>query len=275
MQLTRIEKENEEFFMHLCTEELLTNDRLVRLGVIDDEEEPACVCVVGACENLAGILWMYTAPEKRGQGIGRYMMDRLSEFAEESGLEGIVATFSLKDQGMDDLLTDAGFLVNYDYNYYRIPISEIVFSREIDLLPEPQKNDAPVFTLTEPGGQELFKKTVRSQELDPRIFAKIQPELCAIYENPNGKKVSGIFMSELEDGDLYVNYMISDESLPGLLKVIKTLRDIIVSKDITKGSFIFSDRVGRSAAFIEKLLEADDLEELSIPGRMQAMKLFV
>ncbi|MCR5748281.1 MAG: GNAT family N-acetyltransferase [Lachnospiraceae bacterium] len=275
MQLTRIEKENEEFFFPLCPEELLSNEYLLKLGVLDDDDEPACVCVAGACENMAGILWFFTDPKKREKGIGSFMMDGFSDFAKEAGLDGIMVNFSTKDENLDDFLTEAGFLVGDDHYYYRVPISEIVYCREMDVLPDPKKNEPNLFTLADPKGQELFKETLHTHELDPRIFAKISPELCVIYNNPDGDKISGLFLSELEDGDLYVNYMISDEQLHGLLKVIKTLRNIIVSKDITKGSFIFSDRVGKSAEFIKDLIEYDSLEEFYIPDRMQAVKLFV
>ncbi|MCR5775721.1 MAG: GNAT family N-acetyltransferase [Lachnospiraceae bacterium] len=274
MQLTRIEKENEGAFAHLCPDEMLFNENLLRFGVIDDDE-PACVCVTGACENMGAILWIYTDPEKRGRGIGTYMMEQVAGFAEENGLEGIMVDFYSRDNDLDDFLSDAGFLVSYDHNYYHVPISEIVYSREMDLLPDPLKSDAPVFTLADPYGQMIFKETIKNHGLDPRIFAKISPELCAIYENPKGKKISGIFLSELDDGDLYVNYMISDESLQGLITVIKFLRDIIVSKDITNGEFIFSDRVGKAVSFIESITELDRVEDMTIPDRMQAVKLFV
>ncbi|MCR5595225.1 MAG: hypothetical protein K6G12_05210, partial [Lachnospiraceae bacterium] len=68
MQLTRIEQENAEFFMHLCPEDLLSDDKYLKLGVIDDNDEPASVCVTGVNENMGSIQWLFTDPDKREQG---------------------------------------------------------------------------------------------------------------------------------------------------------------------------------------------------------------
>ncbi len=274
MQLTRIEKENEEYFMHLCPEDLLTDDRLLKLGVIDDEEEPVSVCVTGVSKNLANIMWLYTDPEKRERGAGTFLLDELLRLGEESGLEGIIVSYSSQDEDMDDFLSERGFLVGSDEKFYRVPISSIVYSREMDMILERRGEDRHTFTLTDPRGQKYLTDLITTHKLNVRMFEGIKAEYCVIYEDPESKQISAIFVSRINEDDLYVNYLISDRTVQGLCEVIGHLQEILLSEGITKGDLIFADRGGKAVPLVEKIFDLDYLDELIEKGHMQAVMLF-
>ncbi|MCR5233840.1 MAG: GNAT family N-acetyltransferase, partial [Lachnospiraceae bacterium] len=251
----------------------LSDDKYLKLGVIDDNDEPASVCVTGVNENMGSIQWLFTDPDKREQGAGTFLMNGLAELGAAAGLEGLMANYSAQAEDVDDFLTDSGFLVGTDEQIYRVPISEIIYSGEMDAILE-RRSGNNTYDLKDPKGQEFLKDLIKAHKLDVRMFEGVKAEFCSIYEDPKTKQISAIFGSRFNENDLYVNYLISDKTVQGLCEVLGHLYDKITEEEITRGDFVFSDRVGNALALIQKMFNINNLDEMVEPGRMQAIRLF-
>lgn len=60
MKLTRIEKDNLEFFRFLCPSNVLEDDTYTRLGMITDDGKACSVMAFYIFEGQAYIKWLYT-----------------------------------------------------------------------------------------------------------------------------------------------------------------------------------------------------------------------
>lgn len=273
MELTRIEKENEAGFLHLGPESIITDDDMLRIGVIDDDGAAVSVCVAGMTGNLMYIKWLYTAPENRGLGGATILLRKLAEYAKALKADGIVINFEEKDQGLDLFLMERGFLVGADPGYYRIPVTELAYGRNMERLLAHRREENRVLCLAAPGLRKAFKELIESQDLDPSLFYGISPQLCAISVGEDKSPSGGIFISQLEDGDLYINYLLSDESVQTICDLVGFVYDRLMEMNMIRCNVIFTERSGKAVALAESLTETDR-EEYMMPGRMQAIQLF-
>ena len=99
-------------------------------------------------------------------------------------------------------------------------------------------------------------------------------KLSAVYRNTEDGSAGGIFVSDSGEGDLFVNYLLSNGSIQGLSSVVRFFRDNLISENRVKGNLIFTDRSGKAVTLVDGLLEGD-CEDYVIPERMQAVRLFI
>lgn len=275
MQLTRIEKENMEYFSHLCPEGIMMNDRCVKLGVIDDEGYAISMCAVSVHDPMAVMEWIMTAPEAREHGAATYLVRQVHDIIEDMGLEGIETGFSSSCPELSDFLAGQGFAVADDRETYAVPVSDLVYSREVELVLESENGDhkAQRFPEDKIHKRLLISAICNEYDLVPVIFARTS-SAYSVYYAENKKDVSGaLCVSEYGDRDLYVDYLISEGSAKCISALISGFYDALIDSDRVGGRLFFTDRDGRSADLVERLTETDR-DAYRISDRMYAVKLF-
>ncbi|MBO4900358.1 MAG: hypothetical protein J5509_08695 [Lachnospiraceae bacterium] len=276
MELTRIEKENEEYFSHLCPDELMNDEDLMTFGVIDDEGYASCACAVGVSENMGSLKWIYTVPDLREKGSASFLLKEIEELGQELELDGLQVQFRASAEDLDDFLADSGYLVGIDSQVYSVPISDLIYGRVVEELLSKRSGDAHVCGL--PTDTEKKHKVITAlaeiYELDPAIFSDISSQYSVICFDENNKPESAIFVTEYGDEDLFVNYLLSDGSVSSICELIGAFNDVLIKNERTEGRLIFTDRDDKSITLIERLTE-NDRDEFRIPGWMYAVKLFV
>ncbi len=274
MQLTRIEKENETYFAHLLPEEYLSDEKTVKLGVIDDEEEAAAAGVLSVNDRMAELRWLYTDPEKRERGAGTFLLDGIFEILQGMKLSGIEAMFSAKAKALDTFLAGQGFLVGEDTGIYAVPIMDLVYGREIERVLESIGEERTAQTLEKAGPSPEFKKIFDERGLDLSIFEGVSPKFSVLRKDENGVPTGGLFVSEYNEEDLFVNYFLSDGSVRTVCEIICAFQEALISEGKTGGKLYFTDRQENSVTLVEKLTEYER-ETYRVPGMMHAISLFV
>ena len=150
MRLTGISEINQIYFTHLCPAQLLLSDRCIKLGVLSDEDEPVSICVMDVRDGNVWIRWIYTDPERRGQGAATFLLEEILHRLEHMDPSGIEVDFSSEDDGLEDFLQDHGFLVGEDRTLYRIPLKDILYSTFMDELLERRSEVPGIRTLSDP-----------------------------------------------------------------------------------------------------------------------------
>ena len=276
MELTRIEKDNAEYFSHLCPDELMRDANLMTLGVIDDEGYASCACVMSVTENMAMLRWIYTDPELRENGAASFLLEKIEELARELEVDGIQVEFQASAEELDDFLAGRDYLVGEDTQIYSVPIADIVYGRVMEEILSKRSGSARAFGLPkdEDEKQKAISALANIYDLDPVIFSGVSPRYSVICFNEMNKPEGAIFVTEYGDNDLFVNYFLNDGSVNSICELIGALYDVLTENERTEGNLIFSDRDDRSITLVEKLTETER-EEFGIPGRMYAVKLFV
>ena len=275
MQLTRIADENADFFAHLCPEELLYDDSLVKLGVIE-KDEPISICIVGINDDMAAIRWFYTDPDKRMQGGATFLMNETLRILEELSLEGIEVDFDPEDEELEEFLMERDFLVDEDTEMYRVPIEDIYYSAEMDELLYGRRGNTEITSIANPRGDSAIREYLKEYEgstgLDEELLLDSSRDFSRICLNEKGKMVAGIFFAEVGDKDLRLNYMIGNGSPQVMADLICFVYDELTMMDRTEGDFIFSDRTGVGIAFVEQMT-GNDRSVYRVPGHMYAVRM--
>lgn len=132
MIITRINKQNEEYFIPMLHEQA-RNDRpdFLRIGVTDDDQRPAGAlsAIVGSREVL--MMSVYVDPDFRKQGYGRALVDSLINLADTSGCE-TVSVYAKNSDGTEDFLRALGFELFEAVGTCNIRICDLLKSEKLE-----------------------------------------------------------------------------------------------------------------------------------------------
>lgn len=276
MQLTRIEKENREYFTHICPDKILDDENLVKFGVISDEGDAVTACATAIHENMAVIFWLMTDEGFREQGFASFLLEQVEELIKDMGLTGMEIRLRNSDEDLDVFLADHDFLVGEDSRLYSVPIEDIVYGREMDMILDTAEDDHKTQRFPDDAAakQKLIERICHDNGLDPVIFDGIS-SVYSVYYSEDGKKIKGaLCVSEYGDEDLYVNYLISKGSVDCIRGLIRAMYIALTMTDKTSGKLWFTDRNESAISLIERLTETDR-EEYMVPGHSYAVKLFM
>ena len=274
MNLTRIEKENMEYFAHLCPEDILEDEELLRLGVLDDDGEAVSMCAAGVNADKCTVEWLFTDPDKREQGAASVLLKHLDELAEGINLEGIEVKFSEDDDELSELLPQLGYLTAADTQMYSVPISDIIYSSVMDEVLENRGDDINVHNLAEiRNNGQVIEKACEQYGFDDSFLEEISIVYSVIAMDHEKNINGGIFIRETYQKDLCVEYFVNNGSVKNIYAMLGKIHDIIMKMKHTYGDMIFVDREDNSISLVEKLT-GNDREDYRIPGLMYAVKLF-
>ncbi|MCR4654904.1 MAG: GNAT family N-acetyltransferase [Lachnospiraceae bacterium] len=128
MQLTRITKENERNFLPLFpVSALIASDKLIRLGILNDEGEIAGALSAWIYDGFIDILSLYILPSFRRQGYARALVDTLADIAKRNGYEALTGEF-LRDTTSAVFSGACGFELFEDRTQYYFTLGEYLRS---------------------------------------------------------------------------------------------------------------------------------------------------
>ena len=273
MQLTRIEKENGAYFSDLIPEEILSDKNLISLGVIDDEQEASAACAFGINADMAEIRWLYTDPDKRNKGAATYLLTGVTFLLKDFGLIGIEAAFSDGFSELEDFLAGQGFLVGTDSGSYAVPLSDLIYGSQIEYIQERTPPNKNVRLLLEVGPSPEYKKYMDEHGLDLAIFTGISPSYSVIAKDESGVPMGGLFVSEMNGKDFFVNYLLGDGTVKTLCEMFCVFYKTLIRNGKDQGYLFFTERTDNVITLVE-YLTGMDREMYRIPGKRYAISLF-
>ena len=275
MQITRIEKENAEYFMQLCPQEIMEDERLLKLGVVDDKDgnEPVSVCAVDVADSRACIKWLYTAPEKRELGAASLLLEKLESLSADISISGIEISFDSDDEELEDILEDQDFLTCTDNGYYRVSVEDLIYGGPLEEMMESRKGAQEAYSLSDLRDYEnIIEKLSLKHNITPAVFKGISPVFSVVTLDKDKNATSGIFVSEKDRHYLYVNYLVGEGSVTNIHMLFSRFYDVVVRMKRTDSELVFSDRSGDVGRLVESLTK-NEIDTYRIPGLKYAIKL--
>ncbi|HAV01440.1 MAG TPA: hypothetical protein DCW47_09665 [Lachnospiraceae bacterium] len=109
MQLTRITKDNEKYFLPLFPKTAAkASEDLIRIGLVSDEGSVAGGLSARIYEGFIDILSLYIVPAFRREGLGRRLVDFMAELAKNNGYDALTCEYP-KEELSDDFSRAMGF----------------------------------------------------------------------------------------------------------------------------------------------------------------------
>ena len=251
MILTRITDENKAYFEHLCPEEILGDEDYVKLGVME-EDEPVSVCALGVHDSMAHIRWIYTDPDKRRLGGAGFLLDAVMKLLQEIALEGIEADFSGEEEELESFFMDREFLVEEERGLYRVPLEEIVYSAQLESLLSRRNGESDICPVSEERMPAIIH-FLNAQGFDPNLFRGVSRDYSFICLDAMGNMTGGIFISEVGEKDLRINYLFGSGSSQEMVNLVGTVIDTIFRNHRAYGDLIFTVRVDEGLGALEQI----------------------
>jgi GNAT superfamily N-acetyltransferase len=128
MQLTRITKDNERYFLPLFPSAAAkASGDLIRIGLVSDEGAVAGALSARIYTGFIDILSLYIVPAFRREGCGRKLMDFMAELAKNNGYDALTWEYP-KEKLSDDFSRAMGFELFEGRTRYSFTLGEFLRS---------------------------------------------------------------------------------------------------------------------------------------------------
>ena len=269
MQITRITENNRDAFEELWPEADAYNEALVHLGAVSDEGIACAVLAAGITGNTLHIDWLYTDPEYRNRGAAGMLIDTLLMNIDKGTTETIEIAFDDEAEGIEDFLTEMGFIIVQEDDIYRVPISDLLYNVHMDdmleVCPEP-------FGIRSP--EEMSIKTKLKEYLaahgdDEELADHITDRLSIVRAEHN--LITGcLLMRKATDTDLEVMAFYNDGSVKGITDLTVGMYQVLTWAELEEGNLIFADHAGEAVRFVEELT-GEDSDDYRINGILRGV----
>ncbi len=271
IKVTRITEQNKEYFRYLFPEEVLNDDDLLLLGAVSDEGVACSALAAGIDDGMAYIEWLYTDPEMRERGAASALLDMLLTLLYDTGLDGIEAFYPYGEWEMDDLLTGFGFLVGDENNMYKVPTGDLVYSEQMDEIMESfsEKDAVPL------AGSKIkdeLRAFLAQQEIEPYITDELSDIYSFVSRDDDGRIRGCILVSEENEWDLKIEYLISDGLVHTIEALIGALTKVVLDSELTEGHIYFTDGTDKAISLVEKIT-GEDRDTYRVTGYRHAVSV--
>ena len=270
MVLTRISEVNREYYVGIIPEDILSDQDLIMLGMISDEGEACSALAARINGNMVHIEWLYTVPELREQGAATELLDAMMSLLENTDIDGIETDYTTEDSELDDFLTDYGFLTGAERDMYKVPISDIIYSAQMDAFVSKDLSMQGITSFSKP--DDALKAFMTGHGMDPDSLTGISRVYSFKKTGEDGEPVGCIVISEEGACDLKVLYLAADGSLLTVESLIFALYDAIIRTDYTEGYLYFTDHLDKAIDLVETLT-GEMRDSFRTGGRRHAVML--
>ncbi len=235
----------------------MTDKNLTRLGIISDDGEPCSVTAFVIKEMKAVIKWLYTKADKQGMGAATMLMDTSMSLLDDPEIDGIETFFDGSVEALPGFLSDYGFLVGKDTDMYSVPVSDLVFSPEMDELLEKEFRGVSVTPLSNGAVINEVMKYISETGFDPDALGDFSPEYSFAGVDDDGNVRGCIIVSEDDDMDLIVSYLAFDNSLNVAMGLVTALAGKILEEERTEGTLRFTAGNDSVISLVEMITRAE------------------
>ncbi|MBQ6132792.1 MAG: GNAT family N-acetyltransferase [Lachnospiraceae bacterium] len=176
MEITRITKENIEYFLPLLPEGM-DFSRYSLLGLIGDDDEAVAAMALSGTSAMVEIEWLYVDHEKRRRGVASLFLQLLAE-AFQDEVEAICVSYPPDLDGADEFFYSNGFFQTEGDAVWLITVKDALELPEIKKIKKlKERQDIKAYTLDKLSGGlgRLFKQFVREETGDTLLLDSCDP----------------------------------------------------------------------------------------------------
>ncbi len=227
MNYVWVNKKSIDNFLDVLPQDLIENPDNICICACDDNGNGCGAICYSLMDNQIDILWLYTAREKRRQGIATALLDKLFEIMSLSGeIYPVSARFEpYSDEGVYSFFMSCSKMeTEFSHDRFYVSPKEV---RGAKLPPGADKDEfdkREFFSLPETVEQNILLKLRKEQGFiiaDYRDFtADAVPELCRCIMRGD-ELLDLIFIRKRPDGNLELSFLYSENS-KGLMELLTT-----------------------------------------------------
>lgn len=256
MEITRITPNNAGAFEDMRPAGLAARDDLLWFGAVDDRKTAAsCIALEVIDAESVDIVWFYTEPSMREQGAATELLDSLSPFLREMGVERMEITFTDSSEDLDLFLPDHGFLIDTEQDVYSVPMDDLIYSARMDELLEVTGDPAGVTDATDDEKYAAMSELLAGYGIYTESTPDISRSLSRVAMNDEGEITGCILIREPDDEDLEITYFINTASNEKAVELVASLCLALRELDAIGARLVFSDPGRHSIRFVENLTE--------------------
>ena len=273
VQLYGIGPDEADHAAPLLTAEAVTyikNNEAFGLALVEEGKARAAVCANFSPEDEAilEIISLYVAPDYRRRKLGGTLLMELLEAVlseTEGNLKGVIASFMPETEGVEALLTKAGFEIKRDEQAqtFRLPVSELADSP----LLKRKKSVPEGYILRSLKGisdttlRQLAEELKRNRVDDLSLEEMGQALPDCSYVLLNGKlepKACAIFHAMGENGIYLSQFFTADGSTAAGMAVLQAAAKALLNRFPDETVLEIPTLTESSAALVKKLLPASE-----------------
>ena len=256
MDYVLVRQRNFDGFENVLPSHLLDNPGNICICACDDEGAVGAICYSFESYQI-DVLWLYTVPEKRRQGIATSLLDKIFEIASASGaIYPISAQFEpLSDESLYNFFISYEKLdTGFSHDRYYISPKEI---RGVKLPESAHKQEfefTDFFSLQENVRSNIFSRLNEEYGFviaDPEAFEEsADKELCRCILRGD-EILDLIFLTKRPDGNLELDFLLSNNP-KGLLQLLEDTA-LCVEEKYPKAKLVFDAISDESSSMAKKL----------------------
>ena len=254
MKVTSILSDNVDYFKELAPEGILEDRNLFCLGAIANDGTACSVLAVGIYEGAAYIEWIYTAEAYRRKQAARLLLKTLNTLLTKMNEKVILISFSDDCDHLEEFLNATGFFVDEDQENYLVPVIDLIYSENMDLLQEKHTPDDRMTTLQQLADPDAFHDYIHQKGISFLETEEASLLHSLIRMDESGKINGCMLISEQSDGNLVIPYLLSDADGDGLIGFFLGFKAMAIKHAWLEKNIIFTDSSGDMMNLLEKVL---------------------
>ena len=266
MTITRVEKENFDWFEPLLPEERADNGDQI-LGAIGDDGSPVATAIISGEGKTAILKWIFVHPDYRRQGAAARLLWTATVNLRKQ-YHVMQASWLSDMEGMDGFLQDMGFFVTKGDPVSIVPVKELLF-----------RMNSHGKTSTEEGGEQRFAPTLdemkQSDYAKLRKFMRETPEGEAFLSicdrkysfclmDTDGEPKGCILLRSINEDILQIDYLYSTLGETRTALLLRSVLSRVKSLGLENRVIQFVSAKSGAVRFIEKIMETGEKDTVHL-----------
>ena len=270
MDITRITENNREAFEGLMPEGLSERDDLMCFGAVSDHKEAVSVIALGVSDETGVYIeWIFTEPSFREQGAATMLLDTVGAFLQNMQIERIEIMFSDDDEDLDGFLKSRGFVTCPEEDMYEVPVSDLIYTEQMDELLEKVTVSDRVHTLEAPEMYDKLKSYLEflgvSAEDQDSLSGSLPGDLSLLKLDDSGAPIGCMLVETPDEDSVEVSYFANTGSAEDAMELVAGLSNVLNSHDLADRMLIFTDKSGHTSRLVEELT-GEDIDDYRVSG---------
>ncbi|MBQ6441604.1 MAG: GNAT family N-acetyltransferase [Lachnospiraceae bacterium] len=224
MKLTRITKENLEYFRMFLPPGHATQDQEA-LGLLTDDDIPCAAALISGTNGDAALDWIFVHPNNRRQGAGSILLEQIENLLRKE-TDSFSVAYPGESAGLDDFFAANGYLLTDGDAVYTLSLSELQKGAEARLLRKMSEKESVSALSALDASEKMSFLDLLVEEYGPDAhYFRCEPRI-SVAKLDQKRRVSSALLIAQDDVSktLFLSAMVSKDKTSTMAVLGKALR---------------------------------------------------
>ncbi len=260
MTITRVEKENYEWFEPLLPEERADSGDQI-LGVIGDDGSPVAAAIISGQEKTAILKWIFVHPDYRRQGAATRLLWTATVNLRKQ-YHVMQASWLSDMEGIDGFLTDMGFYITKGDPVSIVPVKELLFRMnshgKVSGGESSSFSHAPTLDEMKQSDYVKLRKLMRETPEGEAFLSICERKYSFCLMDPDGEPKGCILLRSINEDILQIDYLYSTLGETRTALLLRSALSRAKSLGLENRVIQFVSAKAGAVRFIEKIMETGE-----------------